>query len=171
MCKFRSSRPEVFCRKGVPRNFAKFTGKHLRQSFYTEFKNYRKNVIVPEACNFIKKATLAQVFPCQFCEISKNTFSYWPPPVAALLNCGYNFSKTFCFIKVFIFSISTLKETKIYWLIYSNRKNVNKNRGHRFLVLSVMIYRIQKLQKKCYCTFFNWVSRHARLNSHCKAWS
>ena len=26
----RSSRPEVFCKKGVLRNFAKFTGKHLK---------------------------------------------------------------------------------------------------------------------------------------------
>ena len=25
----RSSGPEVFCKKGVLRNFAKFTGKHL----------------------------------------------------------------------------------------------------------------------------------------------
>ena len=25
------------------------------------------------ACNFIKKETLAQVFSCEFCEISKNT--------------------------------------------------------------------------------------------------
>ena len=29
---------------------------------------------VPKACNFIKKETLAQVFSCEFCEISKNTF-------------------------------------------------------------------------------------------------
>ena len=28
----RSSRPEVFCKKGVLRNFTKFTGKHLCQS-------------------------------------------------------------------------------------------------------------------------------------------
>ena len=28
----------------------------------------------PEACNFTKKETLAQVFPCEFCEISNNTF-------------------------------------------------------------------------------------------------
>ena len=28
------------------------------------------------ACNFIKKENLAQVFSCEFCEISKNTFSY-----------------------------------------------------------------------------------------------
>ena len=27
-----------------------------------------------EACNFIKKETLAQVFSCEFYEISKNTF-------------------------------------------------------------------------------------------------
>ena len=31
---FRSSRPEVFCKKGVPKNFAKFTGKHLCQSLF-----------------------------------------------------------------------------------------------------------------------------------------
>ena len=30
--KYRSSRPEVFCKKGVLGNFAKFTRKHLRQS-------------------------------------------------------------------------------------------------------------------------------------------
>ena len=36
-----------------------------------------------EACNFIKKETLAQVFSCEFFEISKNTFSYVTPPVAA----------------------------------------------------------------------------------------
>ena len=28
----------------------------------------------PQACNFIKKGALAQVFPCEFCEISKNIF-------------------------------------------------------------------------------------------------
>ena len=26
------------------------------------------------ACNFIKKETLAQVFSCEFCKISKNNF-------------------------------------------------------------------------------------------------
>ena len=28
----------------------------------------------PHACNFIKKETLTQVFSCEFCKISKNTF-------------------------------------------------------------------------------------------------
>ena len=30
---------------------------------------------MPEACNFIEKETLAQVFSCEFYEISKNMFS------------------------------------------------------------------------------------------------
>ena len=30
----RSSRPEAFCKKGVLRNFAKFTGKHLCHSLF-----------------------------------------------------------------------------------------------------------------------------------------
>ena len=37
------------------------------------------------ACNFIKKETLAQVFFCEFCEISKNIFFYRTPLVAAFL--------------------------------------------------------------------------------------
>ena len=31
---FRSSLPEVFYKKGAPKNFAKFTGKHLHQSLF-----------------------------------------------------------------------------------------------------------------------------------------
>ena len=31
-------------------------------------------VFCKKSCNFIKKESLAQVFSCEFCEISKNTF-------------------------------------------------------------------------------------------------
>ena len=55
----------MFCEKGVLRNFAKLTGKHLCQSL------------------FIIKETLAQMFSCEFCEISKNIFFYRTPHVAA----------------------------------------------------------------------------------------
>ena len=37
----------------------------------------------PEACNFIEKETLAQMFSCEFRKISKNTFSYGTTPVPA----------------------------------------------------------------------------------------
>ena len=35
----------------------------------------------PQTCNFIKKEALAELFSCEFCEISMNTFSYRTPPV------------------------------------------------------------------------------------------
>ena len=55
--------------RDVLRNFAKFTGKHLCQSLFFIIK------LQDETCNFIiKKETLAQVFSCEFWEISKNTF-------------------------------------------------------------------------------------------------
>ena len=56
----RSSHQRFSVKKGVLRNFAKFTGKHLCH--------------MDQACNFIKKETPAQVFSCAFCEISKKTF-------------------------------------------------------------------------------------------------
>ena len=58
-------------RKGVLTNFTKFKGKHLCQRF---FFNKVAGRYRPEACKFIKKEPLAQVFFCEFCEISKNTF-------------------------------------------------------------------------------------------------
>ena len=33
-----------------------------------------ESLFLPEACNFNKKETLAQVFSCEFPEFSKNTF-------------------------------------------------------------------------------------------------
>ena len=33
----------------------------------------------------MKKETLAQVFPCEFCEIFNNTFFYRKPPVAVFI--------------------------------------------------------------------------------------
>ena len=45
-------------KKGILRNFTKFTGKYLFQSLFFNRQ--------PEACNFIQKETLAQVFPRKF---------------------------------------------------------------------------------------------------------
>ena len=62
-------------KKGVLKNFAKFKGKHLCQSLFF-------NEVAGLAWNFIRKEILAQVFSCEFCEISKNNFSYRTPLVA-----------------------------------------------------------------------------------------
>ena len=40
------------------------------------------------ACNFIKKETLTQVFSCELCEISKNTFPYRTPPGDCFCICA-----------------------------------------------------------------------------------
>ena len=50
-----------------------YMNRNPRSDFHTRFFN----------SNFIKKEALAQVFSCEFCEISKNTFFYRTPPVAA----------------------------------------------------------------------------------------
>ena len=68
--KFRSSRRRYSVRKRVLKNFAKFTGKHLCQSLFFN----KVAGLGPGACNVIKKEILAQVFSCDLCEISKNTF-------------------------------------------------------------------------------------------------
>ena len=63
---FRSSHQKCSIKKGVLKNFTKFTRKHLWQSFF-----FHK---VVGWGLLIEKETLAQVFSCEFCEISKNTF-------------------------------------------------------------------------------------------------
>ena len=54
----RSSRPDVFCEKGVLRNFAKFTRKHLCQSLF--FKKvagdtffYRTPLVAASGCRLL----------------------------------------------------------------------------------------------------------------------
>ena len=37
-------------------------------------ENQQPEVFYVKRCNFIKKETVAQVFSCEFCEISKTTF-------------------------------------------------------------------------------------------------
>ena len=60
-------------RKDILRNFAKFTGKHpCQRLFFNEVAGLRAATLLKEA--------LAQVFSCEFCEISKkNLFTehFW----------------------------------------------------------------------------------------------
>ena len=70
---FRSSRPDVFCKKGVLRNLAKFIGKHLCQGLFFN----KAAGLSPE------KEALAQVFSCEFCKISKNTHLFHRTPLVA----------------------------------------------------------------------------------------
>ena len=69
--------PEVFYKKGVLKNFAKFTGKHLCQSLFFNkvagLRNFAK-FTGKHLCQrlFARNETLAQVLSCEFCEVFKN---------------------------------------------------------------------------------------------------
>ena len=70
-----------------------------RCSVKKEFLKISQN---SQTCNFITKETLAQVFSSEFCEISKNTFSYRTPLVA--VSEANNFNKYFSTITLDIHS-------------------------------------------------------------------
>ena len=55
----RSSRPEVFYKKGVLNNFQKFNGKHFCRSIF----------LIEVASLTLLKTTPAQVIFCKFCNI------------------------------------------------------------------------------------------------------
>ena len=58
--KIRSSRPEVFCKKGVLKNVTKFTGKHLRQSLFIN------KVAGLSRATLLKKRIWHRCFPVNF---------------------------------------------------------------------------------------------------------
>ena len=59
----RSSRPEVFWKKGVVRNFAKFTGKHLCQSLFLN-----------KVAGLLKKRLWHRYFPVNFVKFARTPF-------------------------------------------------------------------------------------------------
>ena len=64
----RSSHPEVFCKKGVLRNFAKFTGKHLRQRlFFNKVAGLRPAFL-------LKKRLWQRFFPVNFVKFLRTPF-------------------------------------------------------------------------------------------------
>ena len=112
----RSSRPKVFCKKDVLRNITKFTGKHLCQS-----------LIFNKVADF-KNETLAQVFSCEFCKISKNTIFYRVPLVAAsrhkvtiwfAIKSTHAFSKcNFVIDKIHDHFLLFLNDNFHFWIIF-----------------------------------------------------
>ena len=67
--KQRSSRPEVFCKKGVRNNFTKFRGKHLCQSlFFDKAAGLRPSTL-------LKKKLWHSCFPVNFLKLLRMPFS------------------------------------------------------------------------------------------------
>ena len=131
----RSTRPEVFCKKGVLRIFTKFTGKHLCQGPATLLKkrlwhrsfpvNFAKFLRAPfswntsagcfySSTNYIKNQIPVQVFSCEFCENFQNSFHFRG---TFFVNQPKIHGNTYCFC--------VLKE--ILWKILNARRQFAKS--------------------------------------------
>ena len=55
----------------------------VKKMFLEISQNSQENTCSSGLQLYSKKKTLAQVFSCEFCEVSKNTYSYKTPLVAA----------------------------------------------------------------------------------------
>ena len=84
-------------RKGILRNFAKFTGKHLYQSLFQEGCG-------PEACNFIKKRVWHRCFPVNCAKFLRTPFLQ--------NNSGRLLQHLATVLKVWIFCFSIRKNFK-----------------------------------------------------------
>ena len=79
---YRSSRPEMFCKKSVLRNFAKFTIKHLCKSpFFNKVAGLRPAAL-------FKKKLRHMCFPVNFANFQEHLF-YRTPLVAASLRTHF----------------------------------------------------------------------------------
>ena len=68
---FRSSRPEVYCKKDVLGNFAKFTGKHLYQRLFNKVAALWSETL-------LKKRLWHRCFPLNFVKFLKHLFCRTP---------------------------------------------------------------------------------------------
>ena len=59
--------PEVFWKKGVPRNFAKFIGKHLSQSLFL-------NKVAGLSATLLRKRLWQRCFPVNFAKFLRTSF-------------------------------------------------------------------------------------------------
>ena len=66
--KLRSSRLEVFCKKGFLKNFTRFTGKHLCQRLFF------KKVVCLRLATLLKKRLWHRCFPMNFAKFLKTSF-------------------------------------------------------------------------------------------------
>ena len=117
----RSSRPEVFCKKFVLRNLAKFTGKHLRQSLFFD------KVAGLRPATLLKNRPWHRHFPVYFAKFLRTPFFiehlWW---LFLLI-----ISNWFALLKYF-FNIKWLTVIynfrKILWIIKTSEESTRKMR-------------------------------------------
>ena len=71
---FTSSRPEVFCKKDVLGNFAKFTGKHLYQSLFLNKVAGLCQSFFNKGATLLKKRLWRRCFPVNLAKFLRTPF-------------------------------------------------------------------------------------------------
>ena len=99
-----SSPPEVFCKIGVVRKFAKFKGKHLCQSLFFN------KVARLWSATLLKKTFWHRCFLQEFCEIFVKLFSI----TSGGCFCTYMLVFASFLLK---FSFCVFKQSKLWWFI------------------------------------------------------
>ena len=123
----------MFCKKGVLRNLAKFTRKHLCQRvFFNKVAGLGLKL-------YWKKESLAQVFSCKFCEISKNIF--FQNTVGRLLLENPSFCSAFWYLlfykKVIVLHHGDKFSILISVQIHTFSNNLNNEEIIRYLLVFV----------------------------------
>ena len=134
---YRNSHQRCSMKKGVLRNFAKFT--YARTSFLIELQT--------EACNFVNKETLVQLFYCEFCEISKKTLfteHVWATAsVYSVITSRFPRPTTVIAIKLNTFYLRIKRAWSIYLVIKEKTNNIFKVKIFRLLPLSIQSFFVQ----------------------------
>ena len=154
----RSSHRRCSLGKGVFKNFAKFTGKHLCQSL----------------CNFIKKETLPQEFSSEFSEIFKNIFFTEHLRTSALVGGKWKISRSchgispislYHFSLSFSLSLELWKSCRYIFVLYSFyilKIPTGKNWGSEFSSYKIKLHKMTShfklLTRKFLQKFFFWVT-------------
>ena len=125
MCNFQKKPPEMFCKKGVLRNFAKYTGKHLCQSLFFDkvvgLQSTSKRLLPGSVILFISIVSLNGISNSSVYEMlvakslflvtwvsktSSKKFSWkpnqWTPKILTVFPCCFSFVS---FIVLFSFFI------------------------------------------------------------------
>ena len=87
----------------MEKHYLMFQDYHMQRINLAFFTSSRPEGFCEKVAGFIKKDTLAQMFSYEFCEISKNTFSYRTPLVAS--------SDFYCRLSMYMFCWSSSRLT------------------------------------------------------------
>ena len=114
---FRSSHPEVFCKKGVVKNFAKFTGKHLCWSLFLN------KVTGFKTATLLKERIQHKCFPVNFSKLLTVAFfteQHWWVLLDRLLIVTITFIAN---IHQYSIMFNNIHRTKIYRILTKSANN------------------------------------------------